>query len=91
MISKKDGNYIQNKKIYFNGKNYPIYTHVHTHPSEAIKNIGLSSNDKILYTDHIQKPIHILYMKSLYTTAYSGNPKIYDSSKWIYRKINYKF
>ncbi len=70
--------------VQFNGKNYALATHSHTHPSMAGPNahpIGLSQAD-LNMQKWIGRPINILYNKGIYSVNGSYN---YKAKVWNYK------
>ena len=72
------------KYVQFNGKNYALATHAHTHPSIAGPNahpIGLSQADLNMQA-WIGRPINILYNKGIYSVNGTYNHK---AKVWNYK------
>lgn len=70
--------------VQFNGKNYALATHAHTHPSMAGPNahpIGLSQAD-LNMQKFIGRPINILYNKGIYSVNGTYN---YKAKVWNYK------
>jgi hypothetical protein len=71
------------RSVEFDGKWHKISTHVHTHPKIDTRGlIGLSKvdGDAGMYK-FLNRPIHILYNKNLYSATYSSK------NRWYYKNL----